>query len=311
MQRQLRLGDILDDYCPRERRVTNHAVVAMVGDAVKQTRCATCEAEHEYKHGKVPRQRRKPETPAALYAQVAANTPKRVVHDASSSNGANGSDAPAQGAVDETAERQDEELAASAPDAPPHGGVAPQAGEAVMGAGGDASRDDGRDDERDAEREEEEGPVHRPLIRASLPRHEGQPPPTRPIPEFTIRQPAGRQNRFRPRFQRPGGGGQQFQGNRSGGGNMIGGPPRGMRQGGGRPPQGAMSSRSERRNDPGGQAAGVAPVTGAANPPTVKQLYIKYLKGEATFEEVEAAADAFAVAYNARYTAASAAKRPK
>ncbi len=30
-QRQLRLGDILDDYCPRERRVTNHAVVAMVG----------------------------------------------------------------------------------------------------------------------------------------------------------------------------------------------------------------------------------------------------------------------------------------
>ena len=29
-QRRLRLGDILDDYCPRERRVTNHAVVAMV-----------------------------------------------------------------------------------------------------------------------------------------------------------------------------------------------------------------------------------------------------------------------------------------
>ena len=27
-QRRLRLGDILDDYCPRERRVTNHAIVA-------------------------------------------------------------------------------------------------------------------------------------------------------------------------------------------------------------------------------------------------------------------------------------------
>ena len=58
-QRQLRLGDILDDYCPRERRLTNHAVVAMVGDDVKQTRCTTCDAEHEYKHAKVPRQRRK------------------------------------------------------------------------------------------------------------------------------------------------------------------------------------------------------------------------------------------------------------
>ena len=81
-QRQLRLGDILDDYCPRERRVTNHAVVAMVGDDVKQTRCTTCDAEHEYKHAKVPRQRRKTETPAALYAQVLATGPKRVTHEA-------------------------------------------------------------------------------------------------------------------------------------------------------------------------------------------------------------------------------------
>ena len=80
-QRQLRLGDILDDYCPRERRVTNHAVVAMVGADVKQTRCTTCDAEHEYKHAKVPRQRRKAETPPALYAQVLAGGPKRVVHE--------------------------------------------------------------------------------------------------------------------------------------------------------------------------------------------------------------------------------------
>src|SRR5205814_426815 len=80
-QRQLRLGDVLDDYCPRERRVTNHAIVAMIGPDVKQTRCTTCDTEHEYKHAKVPRQRRKSETPAALYAQVAANAPKRVAHD--------------------------------------------------------------------------------------------------------------------------------------------------------------------------------------------------------------------------------------
>jgi hypothetical protein len=45
-QRRLRLGDILDDYCPRERRVTNHAVVAMIEEDVKQTRCTTCDAEH-------------------------------------------------------------------------------------------------------------------------------------------------------------------------------------------------------------------------------------------------------------------------
>src|SRR5439155_7625659 len=90
-QRQLRLGDILDDYCPRERRVTNHAVVAMLGNDVKQTRCTTCDAEHEYKHAKVPRQRRKNETPAALYSQVLANAPKRVAHgDATGPNGSDG-----------------------------------------------------------------------------------------------------------------------------------------------------------------------------------------------------------------------------
>src|SRR5262245_41986800 len=80
-QRQLRLGDILDDYCPRERRLTNHAIVAMIGDDVKQTRCTTCDCDHEYKHAKVPRQRKKSDTPAALYTQVAASAPKRVAHE--------------------------------------------------------------------------------------------------------------------------------------------------------------------------------------------------------------------------------------
>src|SRR6516225_10455451 len=99
-QRQLRLGDILDDYCPRERRVTNHAIVAMIGDDVRQTRCITCDAEHEYKHARMPRQRRKSEEPAALYAQVAAGAPKRVTHDVRSDDpGAAGTDNIAAAAV--------------------------------------------------------------------------------------------------------------------------------------------------------------------------------------------------------------------
>ena len=63
-QRRLRLGDILDDYCPRERRVTNHAVVAMIEEDVKQTRCTTCDAEHPYKGGKAPRRRNERTRPA-------------------------------------------------------------------------------------------------------------------------------------------------------------------------------------------------------------------------------------------------------
>jgi translation initiation factor IF-2 len=259
-QRQLRLGDILDDYCPRERRVTNHAVVAMVGEDVKQTRCTTCDCDHEYKHAKIPRQRRKTETPAALYAQVLAkNGPKRVAHEG----------APASveaNAATECEPSDDVQVTSASPVDEPNAPVVASAAAAPAGLESDPTpsaqphtpigdADAPNADEDDGARDDD-GPVHRPLIRASLPKHEGQAPPSRPIPEFTIRQPGGRPSRFRPRHQRGpggpgGGGGQQFQGNRSNGGSH-GGPPRGgMRPSGGRPPQAGMPTRLARRNGPG------------------------------------------------------------
>ena len=251
-QRQLRLGDILDDYCPRERRVTNHAVVAMIGEDVKQTRCTTCDADHEYKHAKVPRQRRKAETPAALYSQVLANGPKRVSHDGAASNGSDHDGG-------EPVER-DDTVTAPADEAPAAAADVEIVASAACPEEAPAADSDAEDEAADVDgnREEEDGPVHRPLIRASLPRQEGQQPPPRPIPEFTIRQPGGRPNRFRPRHQGGGagprsGGSQQFQGNRSNG-NQPGGPPRGIRSSGGRPPHGphgAVPTRLARRNGPG------------------------------------------------------------
>ena len=226
-QRQLRLGDILDDYCPRERRLTNHAVVAMVGDEVKQTRCTTCDAEHEFKHAKVPRQRRKSESAAALQAPaVAGAVPKRVVVPGSKLEPGNGS--LPDGAVDAHA--------VTRPDvAEPDLSDLLEQPEAVgLPLGED---DDGTD--------VSDGPAHRRLIRATLPRQEGQQPPARPAPDFTIRQPAaGRPNRFRPRHQR---GEQPFQGNRSNspGGSTLTGMPR---QGNSRSP---IAGRPAKRHDPG------------------------------------------------------------
>ena len=197
-QRQLRLGDILDDYCPRERRLTNHAVVAMIGEDVKQTRCTTCDAEHEYKHAKVPRQRRKADTPPALYAQVAAGAPKRVPHD--EPDGGDGHD------FDEPMIEPDDAAGASAA-ARERSATRPMP--RLPRRTPARTPRTTRPAEADREEENEEGPVHRPLIRASLPRPEGQPPPTRPAPDFTIRQPGGRPNRFRPRHPRAG---QPFRG---------------------------------------------------------------------------------------------------
>jgi hypothetical protein len=224
-QRQLRLGDILDDYCPRERRLTNHAVVAMVGDEVKQTRCTTCDAEHEFKHAKVPRQRRKNELSAALQAPVVPGVaPKRVAVP-------EGKVEPDDGPASEIA---DDVHVVTQPDAQPDLFDPPEAVDLPL---------DDEDDVADVS----DGPAHRRLIRATLPRQEGQQPPARPAPDFTIRQPAaGRPNRFRPRQPRPGQG-QPFQGNRSNSSNgpILNGMPR---QGNSRSP---VASRPAKRHDPG------------------------------------------------------------
>jgi len=217
-QRQLRPGDILDDYCPRERRLTNHVVVAMIGEDIKQTRCTTCDADHEYKHARVPRQRKKSDA-AAILSPVASVTPKKVVHEQEPDE------------VSVAVQPEEEPVASTA--AEEHAQSADEAAAAPQEA---------EHEEEPGEPTADEGPVHRPLIRAQLPRVEGQPPVTRQGPDFTIRQPVGRNNRFRPRQQR--GGGQSFQGNRSNGnmGNTRGGPPR---QQGGRPP--LMSHMSKRQ----------------------------------------------------------------
>ena len=57
-QRRVRLGDVIDDYCPRCRLVMNHGVVGMIGDDVKKVRCNTCLYEHLFRHGKLPARRR-------------------------------------------------------------------------------------------------------------------------------------------------------------------------------------------------------------------------------------------------------------
>lgn len=222
-QSQPRLGDILDDYCPRERRVTNHAVVAMVGPDVKQTRCTTCDAEHPYRRAAVPRPR-KQIAPPALSSPATPPAPKRVVADASTLAG---SPPAAEAGTNFDESRTDREEIFREEDV-------------IDEAAADGS------DRTETHEELDDGPVHRRLIRATLPRIEGQGPPARQSPDFTIRQPASRANRFRTRPQH---GGQAFQGNRNG--NTSGGANRGnsFRQPAGRPHHPAP--RSSKRHGAG------------------------------------------------------------
>jgi hypothetical protein len=166
-QRRVRLGDILDDYCPRERRITNHAVVAMIEDEVKQTRCTTCDADHEYKQAKVPAPRKKKPAAAALVAAPVAQA-------ADTASIANASFAPPEPVT------LDEVF-----DAPPAAEPFAAAPDSVPVAA--AAADEPPVSETEPAAAEDEWPVHRPLIRATLPRPEGQ-TPERKEPDFTIRQ---------------------------------------------------------------------------------------------------------------------------
>jgi hypothetical protein len=201
-QRRLRLGDILDDYCPRERRVTNHAVVAMIEDDVKQTRCTTCDAEHAYKGARVPK-RRKKDPPTAAFPP-----PDTVV-------------------VPLEPEAEDVTMARGERDNVGDGEAGPSAKETVD----EAVNETADAAPSPADNPVEDGPVHRPLIRATLPRPEGQ-KDTRPLPEFTIRQNGARGNApFRgDRLKMRGAGGMSGNGNRAHGGSRF----QGSRPGGGR-----------------------------------------------------------------------------
>jgi hypothetical protein len=50
----LRLGDEIDDYCPRCKLLLNHAVASMMGSDVVKVVCQTCHSEHPYKNAMVP-----------------------------------------------------------------------------------------------------------------------------------------------------------------------------------------------------------------------------------------------------------------
>jgi hypothetical protein len=228
-QRRPRLGDILDDYCPRERRLTNHAVVAMIDDEVRQTRCTTCDAEHEYKQAKVPASRRKKAgEPAADLLSPVLSSP----------------------IADEPIDTSDAAVADSAPlfaESPDE-----RAGLRVDSADLDVDVTDGElldiDDET-TEAGEDDGPVHRPLIRATLPRPEGQ-APERKAPDFTMRQAGGRVDQNR-NNQRNRGRQQARQAGQSFGPSSSRG--NGPRQGAGRPGGDAQRQRDGNRS---GNSAG-------------------------------------------------------
>ena len=73
----LRLGDDVDDYCVKCKRVTNHSILSMVEGEPAKVRCRTCYAEQHYRKCEIPPSK-KDLKKAALFAQVLNAIPAAV-----------------------------------------------------------------------------------------------------------------------------------------------------------------------------------------------------------------------------------------
>ena len=51
---ELRLGDVIDDFCVKCRRLTNHSIVSLINSDPAKVRCRTCYNDHDYRHEQAP-----------------------------------------------------------------------------------------------------------------------------------------------------------------------------------------------------------------------------------------------------------------
>lgn len=92
--REFRLGDVIDDFCVKCRRLTNHSIVSILnGDAAK-VRCRTCYNDHDYLHEQVPPSKKELKK-MELFKQVLAGAePGREEAGAAADDASNAGAAP-------------------------------------------------------------------------------------------------------------------------------------------------------------------------------------------------------------------------
>jgi hypothetical protein len=71
---ELRLGDDVDDFCPKCKRLTNHSIVSLVDAKPAKVRCRTCYHEQIFRDG-VPPPSKKDLKKAELFNEVLSGIP--------------------------------------------------------------------------------------------------------------------------------------------------------------------------------------------------------------------------------------------
>jgi hypothetical protein len=83
-----RLGDVIDDFCVKCRRVTNHSIVSIIEAEAAKVRCRTCYHDHDFRHEQAPPSKK--ELKKAEADALAA----RALENGDQENGASAVDVP-------------------------------------------------------------------------------------------------------------------------------------------------------------------------------------------------------------------------
>jgi len=75
---EIRLGDVIDDYCIKCRRLTNHSIVSIIDGAAAKVRCRTCYNDHDYRNEIAPPTKKELKK-LALFNEVLAGAPGAAV----------------------------------------------------------------------------------------------------------------------------------------------------------------------------------------------------------------------------------------
>ena len=64
-----RLGDDIDDFCIKCKRISNHLIVSLMNGAAAKVRCRSCYSEHDFRHEQAPPSKKELKKQATLAAE--------------------------------------------------------------------------------------------------------------------------------------------------------------------------------------------------------------------------------------------------
>ena len=65
-----RLGDDIDDFCIKCKRISNHLIVSLMNSEAAKVRCRSCYSEHDFRREQAPPSKKELKKQAMLAAEA-------------------------------------------------------------------------------------------------------------------------------------------------------------------------------------------------------------------------------------------------